>query len=107
LAASCPCSFDPTLENALTSQLRDANGNPYLALDADDVQQVMEAIGRAIEQAAPLETEPILLAAAQLRPHLKRLTEPYLPNLVVLSYNEIPTGIEIRRLSTVEMNTAA
>jgi len=98
-------TFDPALENAIASQLRDAGGNPYLALDADDVQGVMESIGRAIEQAAPLETEPILLSAAQLRPHIKRLTEPYLPNLVVLSYNEIPAGIEIRRLATVEMDT--
>ncbi len=100
-------TFDPALENAMGSQLRDAGGNPYLALDADDVQGVMESIGRAIEQAAPLETEPILLSAAQLRPHIKRLTEPYLPNLVVLSYNEIPAGIEIRRLATVEMNAPA
>ncbi len=99
-------SLDQALETALLSQLQDANGAQHLALDASEVQQVMEAIGRAIEQAAPLETEPILLAMAQLRSHLRALTEPYLPNLVVLSYNEIPSGIEIRRLGTVAMNPA-
>jgi flagellar biosynthesis protein FlhA len=96
-------TLDQALEQALLQQVRMVEGAPHLALEPAEVQQVMEAIGRAIEQAAPLESEPIIVCLRQLRPHLKRLTEPYLPNLVVISYNEIPSGIEIRRLGTVEM----
>jgi len=95
-------TLDQTLEASLTQHLQTTEGGTQLALDPAQVQQLMEALGRAIEQAAPLETEPILVCMPSLRPHLKRLTEPYLANLVVLSYNEIPPGIEVRRLGTVQ-----
>ncbi|GIX07163.1 MAG: flagellar biosynthesis protein FlhA [Candidatus Poribacteria bacterium] len=97
-------TLDPALENALVQQLRGEGPAQHLALEADDVQRFMEALGQTIEAAAPLDTEPILLCLPQLRPHLRRLTEPYLPNLVVISYNEVPAGIELRSLGTVQMS---
>ncbi|MBM3216797.1 flagellar biosynthesis protein FlhA [Candidatus Poribacteria bacterium] len=97
-------TLDQTLEGALTQQIRTVDGASQLTLDPSEVQGVMEAIGRAIEQAAPLETEPILVCTPPLRPHLRKLAEPYLSNLVVLSYGEIAPGIEVRRLGTVQMN---
>lgn len=96
-------TLDQSLEAMLTQHIASSEGGAQLALDPTQVQQVMESLGRAVEGAAPLETEPILVCMPSLRPHMKRLTEPYLSNLVVLSYNEIPPGIEVRRLGTVQM----
>lgn len=96
-------TLDASLEGMLNQHLQVAEGGTQLLLDPSQVQQFMESLGRAIEQVAPLETEPILVCMSSLRSHLKRLTEPYLANLVVLSYNEIPSGVEVRRLGTVQM----
>jgi flagellar biosynthesis protein FlhA len=39
---------------------------------------------------------PIIICSPTVRGQLKRLTESSFPDLVVLSYNEIIPGIEIR-----------
>jgi len=44
---------------------------------------------------------PLLLTSPLTRPHVKRLTEPYLPQLVVLSHNDIVANVRIKNLGVV------
>jgi len=47
---------------------------------------------------------PILLTSPVSRAYMKRLTERYLPDLVVLSHNEIPPEITIKNLGMVRID---
>ena len=101
-----------SLASALESLLADAltegeGGGAYLGLEPRVAQRVIEAIAAGIERAQPLETAPVLLCAATLRPYLKRLTERYLPHLAILSYNEIAPRVTIRSVGMVELGDAA
>jgi flagellar biosynthesis protein FlhA len=61
--------------------------------------QAVEATCRAItQQMEKLTTSnhtPILLVSPQIRAAVKRLTENHLPNLVVLSFNEVTRDTKI------------
>jgi flagellar biosynthesis protein FlhA len=46
-------------------------------------------------------TSPVLLCSTPARFHLKRLLEPFLPKLVVLSPGEIPPTISVQAVGTV------
>jgi flagellar biosynthesis protein FlhA len=47
---------------------------------------------------------PILLTSPVSRSYIKRLTERYMPDLVVLSHNEIPPEITIKNLGMVRVD---
>jgi flagellar biosynthesis protein FlhA len=44
------------------------------------------------------------LCPPTIRPHVKRLTERYLPNLVCLSHNEISPHLRVQSVGTVSIN---
>ena len=48
-----------------------------------------------------LETQPIILCASTIRGHLKKLTERFIPNLVVLSYGELDSKARIKSLGVI------
>ncbi len=80
-------------------------GGQYLALDPRQAQAVLDAIGGEIQQFGGGMT-PILLCSPTIRPHVKKLTERYLPSLVIISHNEIASHLKVRSLSTVRLNAS-
>jgi flagellar biosynthesis protein FlhA len=66
-------------------------------------QNLITALSNAVERVIAQQMVPILLTSAMLRPHLQRLIEPFLPQLVVLSQNEITANVQIRNLGTVKV----
>jgi flagellar biosynthesis protein FlhA len=64
------------------------------------VRRLLDGLRRlAGDQAAV--TSPVLLCSTPARFHLKRLLEPFMPKLVVLSPGEIPPAISVQSLGTV------
>ena len=74
-------------------------------MDPRVAQRVIETIAKTIGQGGPDGT-PVLLCSPAIRPHLKRLTERYLPHLAVLSYNEIGPEVTLKALAMVEVADA-
>jgi flagellar biosynthesis protein FlhA len=46
---------------------------------------------------------PLLVTSPLTRPHIKRVTESYIPQLVVLSHNDIVANVRIRNLGVVKV----
>ncbi len=92
--------LSPPAERTLTEGLLRGEGEeglqPWLA------QPLLEAIGRAVTQAPPFDTKPVLLTTSPLRRHVRRVTERALPHLAVLSFAELPGQIDVRVVGTVE-----
>ena len=47
---------------------------------------------------------PVLLTSPMTRAHIKRLSERYMPELVVLSHNEIPPEVVIKNMGMVRID---
>jgi flagellar biosynthesis protein FlhA len=92
--------LSPAAERTLTEGLPRNEGEeglqPWLA------QPLLEAIGRAVTQAPPFDTKPVLLTTSPLRRHVRRVTERALPHLAVLSFAELPAQVDVRVVGTVE-----
>jgi flagellar biosynthesis protein FlhA len=94
-------TLSPALEQQLTDALADGDQGRYLALDPRAAQGVIEAIAQTVGKGC-LDGTPVVLSSPAIRPHLRRLTERYLPHLAVVSYNEIGTDITIKAVAMVE-----
>ena len=80
-------------------------GGHYLALDPRQAQEILDAIGEQLQQFGSGMT-PLLLCSPTIRPHVKKLTERYLPSLVIISHNEIAPHLKVRSLNTVRLNAS-
>ena len=92
-------SLDPLLEQQLADRLGLLGGAPTQAIEPEFGRMILEKI-EAAAQAAVL-SQPVLLCSAQLRPHLRKLTERFLPDLAVIAHGEVAPGIRLMSMGTV------
>ena len=89
------------IEDNVADAVKQTAHGTYLALEPDMAQKLIEKIKKEMEKFSLLNYQPILLTSPGIRLHLKRLTERFIPNLVVLSHNEILPSAEVETLSVV------
>ena len=56
-----------------------------------------------MEKFSEINRQPVVLCSPQIRPHLKRFVERFLPDLAVLSYNELESSTRIQAIGTVKV----
>ena len=95
-------TMNQNLENQLTEAIHETNQGSYLALNPTLSQKVISWIEQGVEVFSQFNYQPIILCSPLLRPHLKKLTERVIPNLVVLSHNEISHDARIKSLGVIE-----
>jgi len=66
----------------------------------------MKNLAQNLEKFSSLNYQPIVLCSAQIRSHFKKLTDRFVPDLVVLSYNDILNNVQIQSLGTVGLSDA-
>ena len=89
------------LEKTLLDALSVNDQDSYLNLEPAAAQEVLNKIGKTVEENS-FDGYPILLTSTNIRIHIRRLAERVLPNLVVLSYNELPPNAKALPLGVVE-----
>lgn len=92
-------SLDPRLEHQLADRLGLLGGAPTQAIEPEFGRLILERI-EAAAQAAVL-SNPVILCSAVIRPHLRRLTERFLPELAVIAHGEVAPGIRLVSIGTV------
>jgi flagellar biosynthesis protein FlhA len=92
-----------TLDRSLEEELGRAFGGaapPGMALQPPFARRILDGLRRlAGEQVAV--ASPVLMCSTPARYHLKRLLEPFLPKVVVLSPLEVPPVIEVQSLGVL------
>jgi flagellar biosynthesis protein FlhA len=94
-----------TLDGGIEEELSKAF-NPQTAastaagLGPSFVRRVLDGLRSLVGEQVAI-TSPVLLCSTPARFHLKRLLEPFLPKLVVLSPGEIPPAIPVQSVGTV------
>lgn len=86
--------------NALTQQ---SDASQTLGLTPDMLKLLNESIQENLNSIKELGYMPILITSATIRPYLYRLINTTFPEIVVLSYTELPANIDIEFLGKVEV----
>ncbi len=90
-------TFERTIEDVLLGGLVTTdNGSSYLNLEARSAQEVLQKLMKGIQAFEKEGTQPVLLISSRLRAAFQRLVSRYLPQLVVVSYDEVPGGLKLR-----------
>jgi flagellar biosynthesis protein FlhA len=89
----------PHLERQFAERFGLGGGLQTQAIEPDFGRLLLEKIEAAI-QAAVL-SQPVLLCSATVRPHLRKLTERFLPELAVIAHGEVAPNVRLVSIGTV------
>ncbi len=92
------------LENQVAGAIQDSGQGAYLGLNPNMAQAIINGLDEKLEQFTFNNYQPLLLCSPLIRPHMKKLVERFIPNLVVLSHNEVAPDVRIEALGVVEIN---
>ncbi|WP_444925663.1 flagellar biosynthesis protein FlhA [Microbulbifer sp. ANSA003] len=96
-------TIDPSLERKLFESINYDETPASIRLDPAIVEKFIKNISKSVEQMIKGGNKPVLLCTGNLRMHIKKLTERYLPHLVVISLNEIPSNTNVRSQEIVSL----
>ena len=97
-------TLEPQIEQLILDNLRPSEYGNYVNLDPLVMQKLLKNISLQVEKVVVQGYNPIIIAAPVVRINLKRMTERHIPQLIVLSYNELVQGIEIQALGMVVLD---
>lgn len=96
-------SLDPRLEELIANSLLQTEQGVQLVMDPRVAHAMIEGIASTIENHPEIAGQPILLTSPTARRHIFKLTSRFIPQLVVLSHNELTADAHISPVGTVEL----
>lgn len=88
-------TLDPGVEQTIVDRIRQGEQGSYVALDSDQIHGIFTSLKECTDKMVAMGVTPIVLTSPLVRKHFKKITEQLVPDLVVLSYNEINKDIQI------------
>ncbi len=96
-------TFDASVEQTISGAIRTVEEKSALVLDPRVAEQVLRKLSEETDRMARTNVRPVLLCAPTLRRHVRRFTERLVPQLSVLSLNEIPGHVSLRGFGVVKV----
>jgi flagellar biosynthesis protein FlhA len=97
-------SLDRATEDVLIDgQIYGEDGSTSLKLEPTQVQKLLNNIAESIKGFDRHGPIPILLCGPLIRWELRKLIRRYIPGLVVLAYDEIPSDVQTKSIGTISM----
>ncbi len=97
-------TLDPNVEQEIMSSVKQTEQGAYLTLDPEKTKAIMDALEQEIKKLEELGKNPIIITSPIVRMYFKKLTEDYFKDLIVVSYNEVESNIELQSVGMVSLS---
>jgi len=94
-------TLDPKIEQEIMGSIKQTETGAYLNLDPARSKAILNSVGNEVQKLENLGKSPIIITSPIVRMYFKRLTEDYYKELIVVSYNEIESDIELQSVGMV------
>ena len=94
-------TLDPRAEQDIMNSVKQTEQGAYITLDPEKTQRLMRSVKEEAEKLENLGRNPIVVTSPIVRMYFKRLTKDYYPDLIVISYNEIESNVELQSVGMV------
>jgi flagellar biosynthesis protein FlhA len=96
-------TLDRNLEEILSKNIKRTEHGSYLALDPSLVGGVVAAVSKQVEKFLAINSQPVVMTPPTLRRHFRKLIEPSLPTVFVVSHAEIVDDINLQAVGKVSL----
>ena len=94
-------TLDPKVEQEIMGSVKQTENGAFLNLDPNRSRAIIDSVGKEVQKLENLGKSPIVITSPIVRMYFKRLTEDYYKDLVVVSYNEVETNVELQSVGMV------
>ena len=94
-------TLDPKIEQEIMGSVKQTEQGAYLTLDPERTKSIMESVEVEIQKLESLGKSAIIITSPIVRMYFKKLTEDYFKDLVVVSYNEVESNVELQSVGMV------
>ena len=99
--ATSVVTLDPNVEQEIMSSVKQTEQGAYLTIDPERTKLIMESVETEIAKLENLGKNPIIVTSPIVRMYFKKMTEEYFKDLIVVSYNEIDSNVELQSVGMV------
>lgn len=96
-------TLDQHLENMLMEAIDQNDSGTFLSIDPMTTQTILSSLSEEVKRLMHMGEQAIVVTAPIVRFYFKRITEQAIPDLVVLSYNEIESDIDLQSSGMVSV----
>jgi flagellar biosynthesis protein FlhA len=94
-------TLDPALEDRIREGFEHTERGLFLRMSPQAIESTCRAISKCLEKLTAISRPPVVLVSPQIRAALKEMTSSHLPDVIVLSYNEITRDTKIEAVAMV------
>jgi flagellar biosynthesis protein FlhA len=92
-----------SVEKKIADSVQQTEHGNYLSLDPHDSQSIFDSITRELESGRSFDQSIVILCSPAVRMYVRQLIERYLPDVAVLSYNELEPELEVKSVGVVNI----
>jgi len=96
-------TVSPQLEETLMSHIQQTEFGSYLSIEPELQEKIIVNLQGEVEKMLLEAEEAIIICSPAIRMHLKQLVERYFPDVVVLSYNELESHVQVQSIGVVNV----
>lgn len=96
-------SVGPGFEKAIADAVQHTEHGSYLALDPERTQMIYQALSEQINRVVDAGYNPVLLSSPATRMYIRQLLDRILPDVPILSFNELEPHVEIQSIGVVNV----
>ena len=97
-------TLDPKIEQDIMASVKQTEQGAYLTLDPDETRKILASTEKEIKKLEDAGQTPIIITSPIVRMYYKKLTSDYFKNLIVISYNEIESNVELQSVGMVTID---
>ena len=96
-------TLDPNIEQEIMASVKQSEQGAYLTLEPEKTKRIIKATEEEINKLEKMGKAAIIITSPIVRMYYKRLTQDYFKDLIVISYNEIDSNIELQSVGMVSI----
>jgi flagellar biosynthesis protein FlhA len=90
-------------EKKIAEAIQQTEHGHYLAMGPDDTQNFFNAAAKELQQLSTFDQQAVILCSPAVRMYVRQLLERFLPDVAVLSYNELEPNVEVQSVGVVNI----
>jgi len=94
-------TLDPKIEKEIMGAVKQTEQGSYITLEPDKTKVIMDSVKEEITKLENLGKNPIIVTSPIVRTYFKKLAADYFKDLIVISYNEIDSNVEVQSVGMV------
>lgn len=94
-------TLDPKIEQEIMGSVKQTEQGAYLTLDPERTKLIMNSLGIELKKLEDIGKNPIVVTSPIVRMYFKKLASDYYKDIIVVSYNEVESDVELQSVGMV------